>query len=425
MARSSSQSITNNAGRDDWKVISLVGVAHASSHFFQLVIPSMYVALAAAFSLDFARLGLLMSVFYVVSGLGQAASGFVVDRLGGHRVLWFGLGCFVLSAVTMGSATGYSMLMLGAILGGLGNSVFHPADFSILNLRVSTERLGHAFSVHGLTGSLGWAAAPMFVAGLTVLVNWRVAAFGVAVLVGLILLATIVGRHLLHDRQVDEALAGSETTQTKRPAQAMTIAETLRVLLASPALWGAFLFFAMTSVSLSAIQNYTMPILGQLYQMSEVLGSSALSSYMLASAAGMLAGGFVAGATPNSERVVAMAYSAGGVILVALALGIMPAPLAFAGVAAAGFCTGIAGPSRDMLIRRVTPKGAMGSVYGLVYSGMDTGAALAPLLFGLMMDQGWASGPWVGAGIALWTATIIAALIAQQARRTEMRTVSA
>ncbi len=423
MARTLSSEVAAGAGRDDWKIISLVGIAHASSHFFQLVIPSLFVPLAAAFQLDFARLGLLMSAFYVMSGVGQAASGFVVDRVGGHRVLWFGLGCFVLSALALAVAPGYAMLMVGAILGGLGNSVFHPADFSILNLRVSHQRLGHAFSVHGLTGSLGWAAAPMFVAGLTVLAGWRVAALGVAILVGAILLATIIGRRLLDDRQVAMHHAQGEKSPTRRVP--MTFAETIRTLMASPALWGAFLFFAMTSVSLSAIQNYTMPILAQLYQMTEVLGSSALSSYMLASAIGMFMGGFIANGNPHSERVVALAYATGGVVLVVLALGVLPSVMAFAGVALAGWCTGIAGPSRDMLIRRVTPKGALGSVYGLVYSGMDTGAALAPLLFGVLLDMGMASGPWIGAGIALWTATVIATLIAQQARRNEMRTASA
>src|SRR5690606_20840137 len=156
---------TPESGVDDWKVISLVGTAHAGSHFFQLVIPSLYVSFSATFGLDFARLGLLMSVFYVLSGFGQAASGFIVDRLGARPVLWFGQARFVLSALLLATATGYPMLLLAAAVGGIGSSVFHPADFSILNHRVSSARLGHAFSWHGLTGSLGWAAAPMFVTG--------------------------------------------------------------------------------------------------------------------------------------------------------------------------------------------------------------------------------------------------------------------
>ena len=131
--------------RRDWQIILLIGVIHASSHFFQLVLPSLYVSLGNAFGLDFARLGLLVSTFYVVSGIGQASSGFVVDRIGARPVLWFGLSCFVVSGLLIGSANGYAMLMAAAVVGGIGNSVFHPADYSIINHRVTAPRLGHAF----------------------------------------------------------------------------------------------------------------------------------------------------------------------------------------------------------------------------------------------------------------------------------------
>lgn len=183
--------------RRDWQIILLIGVAHSSSHFFQLVLPSLYVSLGTEFGLDFARLGLLVSVFYVVSGLGQASSGFVVDRIGARPVLWFGLACFVLSAVLIGAASGYAMLMLAAAIGGIGNSVFHPADYSIINHRVSPPRLGHAFSLHGLTGNLGWALTPVFITTITLLASWRVAAFSAAALVAVVLLMTVIGRDLL------------------------------------------------------------------------------------------------------------------------------------------------------------------------------------------------------------------------------------
>lgn len=406
------------SGKDDWKVIALVGTAHAGSHFFQLVIPSLYVALGATFDLDFARLGLLMSVFYVLSGVGQASSGFVVDRLGARPVLWFGQACFVAAALLLAMAPSYAMLLVAAAVGGIGNSVFHPADFSILNHRVSQPRLGHAFSMHGLTGSLGWALAPVFVAGLTYLGGWRVAALGVAVLLGLILLATMVwGGLLTGTTKADASRAEAASARPARPAE--SVLDTLRTLATNPALWGAFTFFAMTSVALSAIQNYTLPILGNLYDLSEIVSSSALSGYMVASALGMFAGGFLASANPHTERVVGASLLAGGVLMLLLALGMVPSGLAVAVVAAAGFCSGVAGPSRDMLIRRVTPKGATGSVYGLVYSGMDAGAACAPLLFGLMLDFGMMQGPWVGAALAWWIAALLAARIAVLASRRE------
>jgi len=403
--------------RRDWQTILLIGIAHASSHFFQLVLPSLYVSLGTAFDLDFARLGLLVSSFYVVSGFGQASSGFVVDRIGARPVLWFGLGSFVLSGVLIGSANGYAMLLVAAVVGGLGNSVFHPADYSIMNHRISAPRLGHAFSTHGLTGNLGWALTPVFITSITLLADWRVAAFSAAGLVALVLLLTILGRNLLGG---DAPVAGAAASRPAAgaatvPAQEGVLA-TLTALLSKPALWAAFLFFACTSIALSSVQNYTIPLLGQLYDLSKVVASSALSGYMVASALGMAAGGFLVSANPRTELTVMVALVLAGATLVVLALGLVPAGLAAAVVGVAGFCSGVAAPSRDMLIRRVTPKGATGSVYGLVYSGMDVGSALGPLAFGLLLDAGLNQGPWIGAGVAFTVAALLAQWIAVQAR---------
>lgn len=410
--------------RRDWLTILLIGVVHASSHFFQLVLPSLYVSLGAAFDLDFARLGLLVSMFYVVSGVGQASSGFVVDRIGARPVLWFGLGCFVVSGLLIGSANGYFMLMLAAIVGGIGNSVFHPADYSIINHRVSPARLGHAFSTHGLTGNLGWALTPVFITSITLLADWRVAAFSAAALVAVVLLLSIVGRDLLGG-----ALPASDTVQIKETSVSAkpqeSVLTTLMALLARPALWGAFLFFAFTSIALSSVQNYTIPLLGELYDLSKVVASSALSGYMVASACGMAAGGFLVSANPRTELTVTVALILAGVTLVVLALGMVPPGWAALVVGLAGFCSGVAAPSRDMLIRRVTPKGATGSVYGLVYSGMDVGSALGPLGFGLLLDAGMNHGPWIGAGIAFAVAALLAQWIAVQARKVSAPPVAA
>ncbi len=208
-----------------------------------------------------------------------------------------------------------------------------------------------------------------------------------------------------------------------RPAGAGAAAEvpsgvlgTLAALAARPALWGAFLFFAMTSIALSAVQNYTIPLLGQLYGLSSVSASSALSGYMVCAALGMIIGGFLVSATPRTERVVGGSLCMAGAVLVVLALGLVPDWLAAPAVGLAGLFSGMSGPSRDMLIRSVTPKGALGSVYGLVYSGMDVGAALGPLAFGLMLDAGLGHGPWLSAGLAFAIGALLASLIARAAR---------
>lgn len=398
--------------RRDWKIIGLIGAGHSCSHFFQLVFPTLFLPLAAEFGYDFVQLGLLASVFFVVSSLGQASSGFVVDRIGPTPVLRFGLACFVVSGVLIGLSTNYAMLMLAAIIGGAGNSVFHPVDFSIINHRVSSRRLGHAFSTHGFTGNLGWALTPVFMTTLIHLGDWRLAAFGAAGLVAAVLFLIWIGRDLLAGRNEERPAAKPKAGETPDLAQ-QSVGRTLATLLVQPALWGAFFFFACTSIALSAVQNFTIPMLGDVYGIDKVMAGTTLSGYMLASALGMIAGGFLVNATPNTERTVALSLIAAGALLVLLASGVLISPLAMIVVGLAGFCAGVSTPSRDMLIRRVTPKGATGTVYGLVYSGMDVGASLGPVGFGLMLDAGHTQGPWIGAAIAFVAASGLAMMVAR------------
>jgi len=398
--------------RRDWKIIGLIGAGHSCSHFFQLVFPTLFLPLAAEFGYDFVQLGLLASVFFIVSSLGQASSGFVVDRIGPTPVLRFGLACFVVSGVLIGLSTNYAMLMLAAVIGGAGNSVFHPVDFSIINHRVSSRRLGHAFSTHGFTGNLGWALTPVFMTTLIHLGDWRLAAFGAAGLVAVVLFLIWIGRDLLAGRNEERPAAKPKAGETPDLAQ-QSVGRTLATLLVQPALWGAFFFFACTSIALSAVQNFTIPMLGDVYGIDKVMAGTTLSGYMLASALGMIAGGFLVNATPNTERTVALSLIAAGALLVLLASGVLISPLAMIVVGLAGFCAGVSTPSRDMLIRRVTPKGATGTVYGLVYSGMDVGASLGPVGFGLMLDAGHTQGPWIGAAIAFVAASGLAMMVAR------------
>lgn len=425
--------------RRDWLIIALVGGAHACSHFFQLVLPTLYLSLAHEYGYDFAQLGLLASIFFLVSSIGQASSGFVVDRIGPVPVLHFGLICFALSGLLIAGSTGYAMLVLAAIIGGVGNAVFHPVDYSILNHRVSARRLGHGFSTHGLTGNLGWALAPVYMAAFIHWADWRTAAVAASTLVGVVLLLTWLGRDMLSGRSAavqggalmpdtaaTDAQPGAAAQAHAAPAAGArgtstgdlsrrSVGGTLQALAVQPALWGAFLFFAFSSIALSAIQNYTIPMLGTVYGIDKVLAGSALSGYMVAGAAGMLAGGFIVSSTPRSEFIVFVTLVLAALCFALLASGWAGSYMALVFVAMAGFFSGVAGPSRDMLIRRVTPKGATGTVYGLVYSGMDVGASLAPVGFGLMLDLGLTRGPWMGAGLSFIAAALLAVAVGRSA----------
>ena len=394
--------------RKDWQIIALIGAAHACSHFFQLVFPTLFIALNSEFGFNYSQLGLLVAIFFIVSGVGQACSGFLVDRMGPTPILLFGLTSFVVAGVLIGLANGYVVLMLAAIIGGLGNSIFHPVDYSILNHQVSPRRLGHAFSTHGFTGNLGWALTPVFMSTLIYLANWRVAAVGAGLLVAVVLVLVWFGRSLLAGVSV---AAGARVDNAPEALASKTIGQTLNYLARQPALWGAFGFFVLTSVALSVVQTYSIPMLGDVYGIDPVLAGTALSAYMLASALGMILGGFLVGQNLRTELTIAASLILAGLLLLLLASGWVTPVLAMAAVALGGFCSGVSTPSRDMLIRRITPKGATGTVYGLVYSGMDVGASLAPVGFGIMLDAGLVRGPWVGGAVAFWAAALAALLI--------------
>lgn len=160
----------------DARTIGLIGLAHGTSHFFHMLLPPLFPLFIRDFGLSYTELGVLVTVFFAISGAGQAAAGFLVDRVGARPVLFGALAMFAASALAGATAQGYGGLLLAAALAGVGNAPFHPVDFTILNKRVSQPRLGHAFSVHGISGNLGWAAAPVFMLGLTQATgSWRIA----------------------------------------------------------------------------------------------------------------------------------------------------------------------------------------------------------------------------------------------------------
>lgn len=384
--------------QQDASVMGLVGLAHASSHFAHLILPAMFPVFMQEFGLNFSQMGLLMTVFFVISGLGQAAAGFVVDRFGARPILLLAVAFLAAASVAGALATGYAGLMGVAVLAGLGNASFHPVDFSILNQRVSAPRLGHAFSTHGLTGNLGWAAAPVFMLSCTHWWGWRQAYVGAALMYLLVWLVLFICRDKLQTRVL--ALASGGATPAG-PASGLA-------LLRLPVIWWCFAFFMLSTMTLAVIQSFSVSILQALHAVSLQQATYTLTAYMLCGALGMLAGGFVAARVVNNDRVVALCMAAAAVALATCGLGIMGAWPTMVVLALTGFAIGIGGPSRDLMIKKATPKGATGRVYGLVYSGLDVGFSLSPLLFGRLMDRGWFNATLLGAAFVLLLSVIAA-----------------
>jgi FSR family fosmidomycin resistance protein-like MFS transporter len=396
--------------RQDAAVIGLVGLAHSISHFSQLLLAPLFPWLKDAFAVSYAELGFLLTIFFVVSCVVQTLSGFLVDRHGPRPILFGGLALLGVAAFGFAASQSYWMLASFSVVAGIGNGVFHPVDYTLLNRKVGKARLGHAYSVHGITGSLGWALAPALLVPITLASSWRVALACAGGLAFVVLAVLWFSRAPL-------ALEFDPELPAERPSA--SVDDGALAFLRIPAVWMCFAFFLFYAMALSIVQSFAPEAARQLHAVPVHLAAICLSIYMVCSAAGMVAGGFLASDPARCERIVAAGF--GVAALIALAVGFTDVPALAVPVlfGAMGLATGAAGPSRDLLVKRSSPDNATGRVYGVVYSGLDIGQAVAPLLFGSLMDLHRYSGVWLGLAV-MQGVLIVSAFNVGRVRRTAL-----
>ncbi len=373
-------------------MIGLVGIAHMISHFSQLLLAPLFPWLKEAFQVSYTELGFLMTLFFVVSCAVQTAAGFLVDRFGPRPILFGGLALLGLAAMGYASSTSYAMLAMSAIVGGIGNGVFHPVDYTLLNRKIHPLRLGHAYSVHGITGSLGWALAPAMLVPITLFASWRVA----LVCAGLLAWSVLLLVWLQRKRLSMPPIAAKDDVLRPTGAHPAGAVEGNLDFLRIPAVWMCFAFFFFYAMALSVVQAFAPEAARQLHDFPLTLVAACLTIYMVCAAAGMVLGGFLASDPARCERIVGIGF--GIAACVAVVIGFAPVPGMAVPVlfGVMGFASGIAGPSRDLLVKKSTPENATGRVYGVVYSGLDIGQAISPLIFGRLMDHGNYHGIWLG-----------------------------
>jgi MFS family permease len=345
-------------------------------------------------------------LFYAVSCVCQAAAGFVVDRHGARRSLLAGFLLMSGGVLVAAAASGYAALLLAAVVIALGNSVFHPADFSVLNHRVSDRRIGHAFSAHGLSGTLGYASAPVLIAWLSGQIGWR-SALVVAAGAGLLRALLVLARGADYAVQREAKPEGSGAGAAPEPLFGFF----------NTALAACMLFFITINVASMGVQNMGVSLLESLGRMDSAGAAGWITAYICSVAAGMVVGGFIAASGPRHEWIaVAGTLSAAALFTLlsrpgtgALATGLM---LLLAGVA-----MGIVMPARDMLVRSAVPKSATGRAYGIVYSAVDIGAALGPAVMGWWLDRRMPGAGFVSAAFFLVATALCGWLIAAQVRK--------
>ena len=360
----------------DVRVISLIGVAHGASHYYQLAFVTMLLIVRDAAGLSFTQVGLLGSLFYGVSGIGQTAAGFAVDRFGARPILAGGLATLGLTLGLFSVAHSFPAFAAIAVLGGLGNCVFHPADFALLNASVNQRRLGRAFSIHGLGGSLGWAAGPAMYF-LDHLFGWVGAAL-IGAIPGLVLSLLVLGHRT---DLVDHRIKARATAAKEGAIPARTLFLQAPILL-------CLVYFALLSTNTVGIQQFAVPAWESMFDVTENYAAVCLMVFVIGSAAGTLVGGYFADRVQRHERVAAIGLLLAAAFTLPVAMQSVAAGLLPLILALAGFAGGTTGPSRDMIVRHATPAGASGKVFGFVYSGLDLGSFLAPLVFSQLMSLG-------------------------------------
>ncbi len=361
----------------DVKIIALISTAHFVSHFYMIVLPPLFILLKDDFGVSYTALGLGLTLFNVVSAGLQTPAGFLVDRLGPRSPLIGGLLLGGVALVICGLLPNYWIFLAMFCLLGLANTVYHPADYTILSTAVAPKRMGQAFSIHTFFGYLGGGVAPTVLLLSAAVWGWR-GAFVVAGLLGVvaaILLAaqgqvlTLPGRH-----------AEAVPSKTSHPVG-------WRLLLSAPILRN-LAFFSMTAMAFSGLQGFLVVALGALYDTPLATANIGLSAFLLLGSLGVLAGGVLADRTSSHNLVAALFFAiAAGLVLLIGMVDLAPL-LLLAALALIGFCNGVTAPSRDMMVRAATPPGSFGKVFGFVSTGFNIGGALSPLLFGWLMDLG-------------------------------------
>jgi len=358
------------------RIVGVIGAAHFVSHYYILLLAPLLPFVRADYDVSYTEIGLALAAFNMVSTALQTPVGFLVDWLGARLLLVAGLlmgaGAFVIA----GLVDSFWVLVAMFALAGVGNAVYHPADYAMLSHHVPHDRIGQAFSVHTFAGMLGSALAPPSLLMMQSAWGWRGAFIGAGVLGFAAAAILSVVRE-----QTTTSAAAPPRAANQKPAGG------LRLLLSAPILLNLF-FFALLATISGGLYNYSVAALGALYGTPVTVANAALTGNLLLSAFGVLAGGLVVGRTTRHGMV-----AAAGLVVMALMTGLIASvdlgSLALiAAMTVAGFFSGVIMPSRDMIVREITPPGSFGKVFGFVTNGFNIGGIVSPLIFGAIMDHG-------------------------------------
>ncbi|HXD46013.1 MAG TPA: MFS transporter [Pseudolabrys sp.] len=355
------------------RVVGGVGAAHFVSHYYILLLAPLMPFVRQEYGVSYTEIGLAFAAFNIVSAVLQTPAGFLVDWLGARLLLIAGLIVGAAAFAVVGLTHSFWLLVAMFGLAGIGNTVYHPADYALLSQHVPNERIGQAFSVHTFAGMLGSAVTPPAVLAMQALWGWRGAMIGSAAL-GLAAAVLLI------------AMRESETARPIARKKDGGAAD-WQVLMSAPVLLN-LLFFVLLAMISGGLYNYSVVAFGALYGTPVATANAALTGNLLLTAIGVLAGGLLVGRTRRHGLVASIGLATAAAFTLLFAEIDLGTVALIAAMSAAGFFSGVIMPSRDMIVRAVTPAGSFGKVFGFVTTGFNIGGIVAPLIFGAIMDHG-------------------------------------
>ncbi|MGB0575660.1 MAG: MFS transporter [Alphaproteobacteria bacterium] len=377
------QSSINTAISSEIRILSLIGTGHFMSHFYNLTLPILITFLAIDYGYSPAQLGVFIAAFALSAAAAQLPVGLLVDKIGARAILFSGLTLEALSIGAMAYADSYNLLIVLAVSAGLGHSVFHPADYAIMNSSIDESRMARAFSLHTVTGTAGSALAPITITFLAALWDWRLALIAVAGFGLFTALAVASQAHILKDHVARDKKPGKGLK--RRPVRS---AKANIRLLMTPSVLVLFAFFLVTTMVISGIQAFSVFTLVELHSVSKTTAGTALTAFLVASAFGVIVGGWLADKTPRHGLIATISFLATAIVLVVIGEINMPVFALLAAFASIGILQGLVKPARDMMVRSAMPPGTAGTIFAFMSTGRLIGGAITPVIVGLLISNG-------------------------------------
>jgi MFS family permease len=390
------------------KLVAGVCFAHLVSHYYMLTLAPLFAFIRADFGVTYTQLSLALTAFNVVSAISQTPVGFFVDRTGPRVNLIGGLLLGSAALATAGAANSFWVFIAMFAVMGLANTVYHPADYTLLSERVSPRRMTQVFSFHTCSGMIGSAVAPVTLLFMQAAVGWR-GAFLCSALLG-------VAAALFLALQGEPPLVRATHAKAHGEEAAGASSDGWRLLLSAPILLN-LVFFVVLSMAGGGLNQYLVVALGALYATPPALANTALTGLLTLSAIGVLLGGALAARTARHSLVACTGLLVTGAAATLIAFVDLGALLLVITASLSGLASGTAMPSRDMIVRSVTPAGSFGKVFGFVTTGLHIGGMVAPLIFAQFLDHGYPRGVFLF--VAACTLVAVATVVfGMSARRT-------